>query len=170
MNFEFGLIPVVNRATKGLEFAVVDAEDYESLAAKSWHISHGYARLSGGRRPGAKRQRVSMHRMILGLSANGQDTDHINRCRLDNRRSNLRVVTHAQNMQNRSAMAASGYRGVYWCHNSKKWQARVKHKGRSFSAGFFSDPREAAAAAAALRRRLLPFSVESPVTPDSLEN
>lgn len=41
-----------------------------------------------------------MHHMITGIPKKGLEVDHINRLRNDNRASNLRIVTHAQNMKN----------------------------------------------------------------------
>ena len=50
-----------------------------------------------------------LHREVLGLTpGDGLETDHRNGDRLDNRRSNLRVATRAQNAQN--VPARSGYR------------------------------------------------------------
>lgn len=105
--------------TRGYE-AIVD-DDYESNI--KWHISsHGYAR--GERSSNGKRVRVMLHREIIGAKK-GEIVDHINGNPLDNRRSNLRIVTLKQSMQNRgpSKRSASGYRGVYQSSSKKKWVA-----------------------------------------------
>ncbi len=103
-----------------------------------------------------------MHREILGLQK-GEHTDHINGDGLDNRRANLRKVTHAQNMQNRRphCHGRSRYRGVERDSRNGKWRARLTVNGRRLSVGSFHDEKDAAAAASAARTRLMPFTVES---------
>jgi len=67
---------------------------------------------------------VMVHRLIMGDPPEGMDeVDHINHDGLDNRRSNLRWVTHAQNMSNRrvSKNSASGVVGVHMSGGG--WQA-----------------------------------------------
>lgn len=49
------------------------------------------------------------------------EVDHINGNRLDNRRENLRICTHAKNMVNR---------GVYK-NNTSKFKGVSKHKGEN---------------------------------------
>jgi HNH endonuclease/AP2 domain len=53
------------------------------------------------------------------------EIDHINRVRSDNRIENLRDVTRAQNMQNKSLYRSnkSGHRGVFWVPECGKWRA-----------------------------------------------
>jgi len=47
-----------------------------------------------------------------GVSKN--DTDHINQDKLDNRKANLRIVTHQQNMTNQKVRKnQTGIKGVY---------------------------------------------------------
>jgi len=74
--------------------------------------------------------------------------DHINGDRSDNRIANLRDVTHAQNLCNRSKTVAntSGFKGVSWDQRSKKWAAWIKAEGKQQYLGKF-DSREAAHAA-----------------------
>ena len=70
--------------------------------------------------------------------------------------AHLRVVTRAQNNQHRqqNSTNASGYRGVYFDKRWNKWQAQVRHRGRTIHAGYFNTPEEAGEAAEAKRREL----------------
>lgn len=84
--------------------------------------------------------------------------DHVNGNKLDNRRCNLRIVTNAQNLQNRHAvMARSGYRGVY-PNPVGRWYGRVKISGISHNTRMFDTPEEANEAVIELRKQLLPYS------------
>lgn len=74
--------------------------------------------------------------------------DHINRNCLDNRRDNLRVVSHSQNMFNRTMNYnnTSNYIGVVWFKRDKNWRALIRHAGKRLYLGTFADPIEAAKA------------------------
>jgi hypothetical protein len=104
-----------------------------------------------------------MHRRILGLSRGDPlESDHINGDRLDNRRSNLRAVTRAQNNQNvRHKPGRSGHRNVYWHAHSGLWHVQLVRDSRAISGGYFCEIADAVEAAAALRREHLPFAVEA---------
>lgn len=58
-------------------------------------------------------------------------TDHINRNRLDNRWVNLREATSAENKRNRALQAnnTSGSNGVVWNARNRKWVAQIKLNG-----------------------------------------
>jgi hypothetical protein len=73
---------------------------------------------------------VFLHRAIIGALP-GQICDHINRDRLDCRRSNLRIVSARQSTLNRRVRAgsASPYRGVYFKTPRGKWAARIAWQG-----------------------------------------
>lgn len=64
---------------------------------------------SAARAEGRPRRGVYLHRLIMG-SPDGLQIDHINGDEFDNRRSNLRVVTAGQNLQNQ---VRSDHRNVY---------------------------------------------------------
>jgi len=118
--------------------AIVDDSDYEYLMQWKWHYAHGYA-VRGVRKNG-KVTIVLMHRVILGAKT-GEQVDHINHDRLDNQRSNIRVCTHEQNQHNRSLNRnnTSGYKGVHWNKDCKKWLASIKVSYKRIHLGCFTD-------------------------------
>ena len=68
--------------------------------------------------------------------------DHINGNRSDNRIENLRVVSHAENMQNRFTPSGENpYVGVSLVRG--KWQASVTRFGMSVHLGMFESPEAA---------------------------
>lgn len=85
-------------------------------------------------------KRYMAHRLawlyVYGEWPSGQ-IDHINQDRLDNRISNLRVVTNKQNGENVKQFKhnKSGRTGVYWVHGRQKWGASIKQHGKSIMLG-----------------------------------
>lgn len=74
----------------------------------------------------------------------GEIVDHIDCDPLNNRRSNLRVATYAQNAQNKGNYKrnqSSGLRGVQKHHN--KFVARISVQGHNRYLGIFETPEEA---------------------------
>ncbi len=57
------------------------------------------------------RKTIALARVVL-KAKKGKIVDHINRDPLDNRRSNLRIVNHRQNMLNRILKNSTGFIGV----------------------------------------------------------
>lgn len=74
--------------------------------------------------------------------------DHINGDRRDDRIENLRLATDSQNRRNSGMFCSntSGYKGVTWDKNWKKWKAYIYVKNRRIHLGAFNTPEEAAAA------------------------
>jgi len=142
-------IPLRNRYDEVVAHTLIDEEDAD-LARLTWHLkSDGYAAHREKRQHppnGAGRGRnVRMHRVILGAPP-GAEVDHINRNRLDNRRSNLRLATRGENARNckRNTSNTSGYKGVGFNHLAGRWAASVVFEGRTFWVGLFGTPQEAA--------------------------
>lgn len=92
----------------------VDRIDEGLVSDLNWwacgRAPHIYA-ASGHNYKGKKQ--VYLHRLITGALPH-QKVDHINGNTLDNRRANLRLCSHAQNMRNRKAQKNSSrkYKGV----------------------------------------------------------
>lgn len=89
-----------------------------------------------------------MHREILGLMPEDPDVDHRDGEGLNNRRSNLRLVTNSQNNMNSQCRwgALSKYKGVSWHKRREKWQGRIKLNGKEIYLGYFDNEKKAARA------------------------
>jgi len=130
--------------------AVVDEDDYEFLNQFKWHaLIQGENIYACRYQTRNKKQRyVRMHRAILGVYNSSIDVDHINRNTLDNRKSNIRMALHYENLRNRSKQKnnTSGYKGVSWHKQLRRWSVRIKHNGKYHSIGTYYDKRDAALA------------------------
>lgn len=124
--------------TKGKQ-AIVDDEDFEYLSQWKWHYSEpGYALHWD------KRKKVYMHRLVNKTSI-GLQTDHINKNKLDNRKFNLRSVTHQGNSINRPLIKSnrSGYTGVSWDKSVKKWASYIYRNYKKRHLGYFINKEDA---------------------------
>lgn len=157
------LLPVRWNGHPAGTYTLVDEESYEPLSVFRWKLlPNGYVARSEFR-PDGTVTTIGMHRQLCGLQqGDGLTVDHINGERQDNRRSNLRVVTHAQNCQNLHlpARGTSRYRGVYWDKHKNRWTAVVVVNGKRCRR-MFKTEEQAAIAVGAMRSGLMPFSEEA---------
>ncbi len=125
----------------GNDTILIDRKFVKLVSAYQWSIgSHGYVISGSGK------NQLLLHRIIIGAKA-GENVDHINQKKLDNRLSNLRIVTTEQNSINRPKQInnTSGYKGV--CKLSDNtWQAQIQCKGESTYLGKYPEISEAALA------------------------
>lgn len=78
---------------------IVDDADYNLLNKTKWSTITANTTCYAHGKPTRNEKSISMHRFIMG-NPHGLEIDHINGNGLDNRRENLRIGTHKQNMQN----------------------------------------------------------------------
>lgn len=125
----------IGYTSNGEEF-YFDLEDYDKIKDYTWFINSGYVRT---KRDGHV---IKLHKLLC----DGEEIDHFNRNKLDNRKSNLRPVTHKQNMLNRSIGVnnTSGVIGVS-LHNNK-WQAIISENCNRHYLGSFNNFDDAVAA------------------------
>jgi len=131
--------------------AIIDPEDYDSLSQWKWYYSHGYAIRHPSMVGGIRKGKIMMHR-VIAKTPNGVYTDHINGNGLDNRKSNLRFVSHAQNMWNSKLErnTSTGIKNVSVFNGG--YQVRVQKDGKRYFAGFFKDISEAVSRANTFRK------------------
>ena len=131
-------------------YAEIDAEDWEKAKEHKWYLlrkKNGDTYAQMFTYPGGKQKATTLHRFILDLGDSKLQGDHINHCGLDNRKSNLRVVSHTQNLQNqrpRRSGKYSSYKGV--CRAREKWEARICVFKKKVRLGVFETEIEAAQA------------------------
>lgn len=130
--------------TKGYE-AVIDAGDVPKVEGVNWIATtpkhHIYAMRSLPRDSLGHQEKVMMHRLILG-APEGVLVDHINGNGLDNRKSNLRLVTFLENAWNarKYKTSTTGLKGVTYEPSRQKWRARINVAGKRMSLGWFDTP------------------------------
>ncbi|MCC7212521.1 MAG: HNH endonuclease [Candidatus Brocadia sp.] len=120
---------------------IVDDEDFEILSKFNW-----YARKRKSGKYDAVRKItlngkqicLSMPRQLLP-ACEGLEVDHINRNTLDNRKSNLRIVTRSQNLKNRDKNKnnKSGKKGVCLIENGRKCRVQIRVNGKKIHLGIF---------------------------------
>jgi hypothetical protein len=149
----------------GKYVAIIDTVDWERVKNLRWRVDikdRGPHRRPGGPyahtnilhpdgtliertdQPGNKRPRQTalfLHHLILGKPKKDMVYDHINHNGLDNRKANLRQVTHAENMRNKrktKSPTTSKYKGVCWLSREKRWFSSIALDGKEKSLGYFN--------------------------------
>ena len=133
---EDGIVYVdLARSTKTM---ICDQDDWEKLKCYTWSELKGYA--SGYK----NKKTIYFSRMVMD-APKGMEVDHINRNTLDNRKKNLRIISHSGNMSNKGAYKNSktGVAGVYWHKHRKKYFVELKTGTKRHCLGAFHTLEEA---------------------------
>lgn len=150
-NLHPGEIPLFGKKARG-RVALVDPEDYGLVTGYRWHVREADPE-APGRRPngpyavsniylgGGKSRTITMHALIMGRPY----IDHENHNTLDNRRSNLRPATPAQNGANarKNPGKTSRYKGVFWDRQKVGWVAKVNPDDSPRYLGVFANEEDA---------------------------
>jgi hypothetical protein len=141
------------KLTKG-KYAKVDAADYERVTSFRWSaVKKGrkYYAVSYKSR-GGRKFNLGMHRFIMGVRESRVVVDHINHDGLDNRRANLRLASHRENMRNMrkwkggKSRCSSSYKGVARHRERRKWRSQITVDGVQKFLGYHEDEESAARA------------------------
>lgn len=143
---------------------VLDAEDVPRVLAigRRWSsvFKDGNWRIGT---IGPKGWNVVLPRVILGLADHDRSVvDHINRNTLDNRKCNLRAVTHGENMHNRppSRRNKTGDKNVQFNKATGKYAVRLHVNKRYMGFGSYATLEEAIEVAKQARREFQPACVD----------
>jgi hypothetical protein len=147
----FTLVPELSAYRMELTKAystLISIEDYPRVKMHIWSVTVvrqvPYA-TRGAIRPDGKQRVEYLHRFLLQPHS-GQKVDHVSGDTLDNRRTNIRIASHAQNMANkkRSRNNTSGATGVTPSRTSPgKYVAQIACQGKIHYLGMYSTIDEA---------------------------
>lgn len=130
INENITYIDLYNKDLEVIGQTMIDTEDLEKVRYIKWKLSNsGYVMNT----PKYKGNNKYMSRIILDTD---QFVDHINHNKLDNRKSNLRIVTRSQNQMN------VNYKGVYKLNNGK-YSAKIKLNQKQIHLGVYIFEEEA---------------------------
>ena len=136
--------------TRGYE-AIIDAADVPAIRKYNWTAMPDkrtvYAWRKSEREPPGHSQTIYLHR-VIAKAPRGVHVDHADRDGLNNRRSNLRLCSNYENQHNtrKRKNNTSGFKGVYWDKDAKKWRSCILAYGKRHHLGRFNTPEEAHAA------------------------
>lgn len=139
--------------TRGF-ITMVDDEDFESLSKLKWyaypHRNTVYAKTTITNK-NKKRNCISMHRKILGVTNGKIQVDHIDCNGLNNQRNNLRTCSPLENSYNCFSRknSSSKYVGVsvrYYKGSIRGWIAQIKFHHEKVYIGIYKTEIEAAIA------------------------
>jgi len=142
--------PVVRVEIHPNKSVLIDLDDLAKVSAHSWCIA-GKGRV----RARVSTKRIYLHRFIMSPPS-GSVVDHVNGDPLDNRKTNLRICSPAENAKNRSKnkISSSSYKGVRWHKVTARWCAVIKSNGKQYWLGLFKNEKDAALAYDSAARRL----------------
>lgn len=89
--------------------------------------------------------KVILERMLLKPLNSNEVADHIDNNPLNNRRSNLRLASLSENLQNSKLSNRNkvGFKGVHYHVRDKTYNASIRVKGRLIHLGTFNNPIDA---------------------------
>lgn len=122
------------------KFALVDDEDYEWLSQWKWCADKGRNTYYASRNDNENKRQTTI-RMHRELCQSEEDVDHIDGDGLNNQKRNLRSCSSGQNSYNqrKSKNNTSGFKGVSWDKEKKKWAAYINFQRKKIHLGYFED-------------------------------
>ena len=120
----------------------IDVEDYPIVMQHTWHCdSKGYVatNINGKIR--------KLHQLIMN-TPKGMETDHINGDIKNNKKTNLRICTRAQNQHNQKPWVggSSKYKGVCFYKKYGNWLVQIHINKKRIHIGYYPSEKEAALA------------------------
>lgn len=130
--------------TQNGEAFYFDKEDYQLIKNYCWSVDAKQYIVANS--SNESQSHIRLHRLVMGVTHEDPNTvlvDHIHgkESRYDNRKTNLRIVTHSQNSMNSAIPSnnTSGVKGVCWHNSSQKWRAYIGVNKTTITLGEFDN-------------------------------
>lgn len=137
---------IIHSKAYGTHKVIYDDEDHYLIKGRKVRIlkyNETYYAATSDNTDG-KNKVIYLHLLVMGFPKS--KVDHIDNNGLNNRKINLRVATHSQNLQNRgkSKNNTSGYKGVFYCKQTCKYRVILRANKKNYEGGRFDDKKKAA--------------------------
>lgn len=132
-------------------YTIVDKE-FAQLDKYKWSVDNvGYPSTSS-----ITGDTIRLHSLIISCN-NYMVTDHINRNKLDNRLSNLRIVTQDVNCHNRGAskISKTGIKNIYPNKRDGTYYGQVQIHGKRYTLGYYRTIHDAIKVVPGLKKEIM---------------
>lgn len=132
---------IINNNEYGTLKVLIDLDDIEECKKYKWYIQKvndgDYFRVCTC--PNGKT--IKLHRFIMKVTDENYEIDHIDGNTLNNRKNNLRICLHIDNMKNQKLNKnnTSGYKGVWLDKNRNVWVAEIHVNNKKIILGYDTD-------------------------------
>lgn len=164
---DVAFVPLGEGAKQG--YTIISADDVPKVETNNWRLdTHGYAIKSI--KVNGKTKNIPLHHLVYKKPSKGMVIDHINRNILDNRRENLREVSHSVNSANRkinrSKSSLFRYPGVRQIKSYKTGQmyntfeVAIKFKDKWVRTEYYDNLEDAIKARKRMEREIYGFVID----------
>lgn len=133
-----GFLLFDKQLNKEIGQVLINPEDIDKIKITNWRLNEkGYVTSS------INRKTTKIHNLILNRdTSNPKITcDHINRNKLDNRKQNLRIISHLENNLNSDRVNKG--KGYCFRRDRNKWMAYIKINNKVKTIGYYNTEEEA---------------------------
>lgn len=144
---EFSKIKIIS-SSYGEKYALIDNEDISKVMGYNWCLSRKtYVYCNA--------LKTDLQRLVLNYYGN-LDIDHINKNPLDNRKCNLRICSHLENMQNQNARKnnSTKIKNIHYRPKHQQYVVDLVYKGKRYYGGCYKTLEEAKKALTNLKQDL----------------
>lgn len=126
---DHAVIVLRNRKQEIMGETIIDIDDLERIIPYKWRLNtwnYAETRING--------KSIMLQKIILNTK---EKIDHIDRNTLNNRKSNLRIITQSENAVNCDIRSnnTSGITGVSWSNALQAWRAYINVNGQRIELG-----------------------------------
>ena len=116
-----------------------DKEDYKLISKYFWMENDQQYIIAYDSN---RKKNIRLHRLIMNvLDDRRYEVDHVYHDTYDNRKRNLRLAFHSQNLKNLKTSKAnsSGVKGIYFDKQLNKWRVQIRCDNKRIHVGVYDD-------------------------------
>lgn len=139
---------IIESPKYGTNYVIIDISDIDKVKGYNWVLSNK-------KYVYCNKLNVQIQRVILNYYGN-DDIDHINKNPLDNRKCNLRVCSHLENMQNQNVRKKNktGIKNIYYNKKDKYYRVDLVYNRIRYNGGVYRNIQDAIIALEKLKKEL----------------